>query len=186
MLILAGLCFALPFVTVSCSTPGGYGRALAGGTTTYNGVDLAVGGRPDVSPPDKLAPVADQHEDRLPPQPTAIIVLILIASGTGAAIVLTDRRARRGTVALIGGVAATALLVNQALAQSEITLRVGEQVSLVAPGTNPRQYVNTGVGFVICLFLLLAAALVNAIGWWRTRPRPALVEGRPRGEEVEA
>ncbi len=176
--VLAGICFALPFVTVSCATPGGYGRAAPGGTTTYTGIDLATGGRPDVAPPDKLLPAAAQRDDRLPPQPTAIIVLLLVASGTGAAIAVSDVRTRRATVALIGGVAATALLVNQALAQSEVTLKVGEQLSLASPGTSAKQYVQTGLGFVVCLVLLLMVAAANALGWWRTRPRPALVAPR--------
>jgi hypothetical protein len=173
-LILAGVCLALPFVTVGCNTPGGYGRAAPGGSTSYSGIDLAVGGRPDVSPP--LRPAAQQREDRLPPQPTAIIVVVLLAAGTGAAITIDDRRSRRGTVALISGGAATALLVNQALAQSEVALRVGREVSLAAPGSDPGAYVHPGVGFWICLALLLVTAVVTAIGWWLVRPRLALVE----------
>jgi hypothetical protein len=175
-LILAGLCFALPFVTVSCATPGGYGRAAAGGTVSYTGVDLAVGGQPDVTPADKLRPDSQQRDDRLPPQPTALILLVLIAAGTGAAIAMTETRARRATVALIGGVAATALLVNQALAQSEVTVNVGEQLALASPGADPHQYVNAGIGFVICLILLLGVTVANAIAWWwRRKPQLALV-----------
>jgi hypothetical protein len=180
--ILAGVCFALPFVTVGCDTPGGYGRAAPGGTTSYSGVDLAVGGRPDISPPDKLRPVAEQRDDRLPPQPTALIVLVLIAAGTGAAITIEDRRTRRGAVALISGGTATALLVNQALAQSDVTLRVGREVSIASPGADPGKYVHTGVGFGVCLVLLVLMAVVTAIGWWIARPRIALVD--PEAETV--
>jgi hypothetical protein len=177
--ILAGLCFALPFVTVSCGTPGGYGRADTGGTTSYSGVDLAIGGRPDVTPPERILPAASQREDRLPPQPAAVIVLVLVATGTGVAIAMGDRRARRGTVAMIAGLAATALLVNQALSESEVTLRVGEQISLVSPGADPHRFVRTGVGFAACLLLLVLAAVINAVGWWRGRPRVALVAPAP-------
>src|SRR5262249_17091844 len=108
-------------------------------------------------------------------QPTAIILLVLIAAGTGASIAMTDPRTRRATVALLGGVAATALLVNQALAQSEVTVNVGEQLSLTSPGTDPHQYVTAGIGFGLCLPLLLAVTVVNAIAGWRRRPKPALV-----------
>jgi hypothetical protein len=174
-LILAGLCFALPFVTVSCATPGGYGRAAQGGTVSYTGVDLAVGGHPDVTPTDKIRPADQQREDRLPAQPTALILLILIAAGTGVAIAMSDPRARRATVALLGGVSVTALLVNQALAQSEVTVNVGEQVALASPGADPHQYVKAGVGFGLCLLLLLAVTAVNAFAWWRSKPKPALV-----------
>jgi hypothetical protein len=181
-LILAGVCFALPFVAVGCDTPGGYGRAAAGGTTTYSGLDLAFGGRPDVSPPDKIRPVAEQRDDRLPPQPTALIVLVLVAAGTGVAITLEDRRTRRGAVALISGGAATALLVNQALAQSDVTIRVGQQVAVAAPGADPGKYVQTGIGFVVCLLLLMLTAVITGIGWWLVRPRLALVD--PEAETV--
>jgi len=46
--VLVAMLFLVPFVTVSCAAPGGYGRAAAGATTNYSGVDLAVGGSPSV------------------------------------------------------------------------------------------------------------------------------------------
>ncbi len=176
ILVLALLCFVLPFATVSCDTPGGYGRAAPGGTTTYNGIDLAVGGRPDVTPPEKVLPVAQQREDRLPAQPAAIVVLILIVAATGFAIATSERRSRRASVAVLAAVAATALLVNQALVQAELALRVGDQLTAAPPpGKTVRDYVHTGAGFVLCLLLLLLALVVNAVGWWQARPRAALV-----------
>jgi hypothetical protein len=175
-LILAGICFAFPFVTVACDTPGGFGRAAPGGTTSYSGVDLIFGSRPDVGPPDKLRPAPAGQDDRLWPQPAAGIVLVLIVAGTALSITLSDRRVRRATVAALAGVAATALLVNQALVESELAVRVGEQLTQPLPaGKAIRDYVNTGPGFVFCLALLVPVSLVNAVGWLRARPRPALV-----------
>jgi hypothetical protein len=175
VLILAGICFAFPFVTVACNTPGGYGRAAQGGTTAYSGIDIAAGGRPQVTPPDSILPLGEQRDDQFPPQPAAIVVLILLVAGTGFAIAIADPRARRVTVTVVSGVAGTALLVNQALFQSDVALRVGEQAGPLPSGKTARDYVHVGPGFLLCLLLLLIAVVVNAVGWWRARPRPALV-----------
>ncbi len=177
-LILAGLCFALPFVSVACDTPGGYGRAAPGGTTTYTGFDLVVGGQPDVAPPDKVRPPAQRLDDRLWPQPAAAAVLVLIVAGTALALRMGEPRLRRASVAALAGVAATALLVNQALVEAELAVRVGEQLTQPLPaGKVIRDYVQTGSGFGLSLLLLLLVTVLNGIGWWRARPRAALVAG---------
>jgi hypothetical protein len=182
MLVLAGLSFVLPFVTVSCDVPGGYGRAAPGGTTTYTGLDLATGGSPDVAPIEKVRPRGEWREDRLPPQPAADAVLLLILAGTVLAVTVSDRRGRRATVAVLAGVAATALLVNQALAEADLRVRVGEQMTRPLPaGKVVRDFVHTGPGFVVCLILLLLVGVINLIGWWRARPQAALVSF-PRSE----
>lgn len=177
-LVLAGLCFVLPFATVACDTPGGFGRAAPGGTTTYTGFDLALGAEPEVGPPEKLRPMPAGQDDRLWPQPAAIAVLILLIGGVGYAIGVREARARRAGLAAIGAVAATALLVNQALVESELAVRVSEQLSQPLPaGKVVRDFVHTGVGFVASLLLLVLVVVVNALAWWRARPRPALVAG---------
>jgi hypothetical protein len=184
-LFLAGLCFLLPFVTVACDTPGGYGRAAPGGSSTYTGLDLAVGGQPDVTP-DKVRPLPAGEKDELPPQPAAAVVLVLIVAAIGIGIRSTSPYVRRASVAALAGVAGTALLVNQALVEAELTLRVSDHLSrLVQAGEKipadktAHDYVQTGQGFGFCLLLLLVVLVVNAIGWWRSRPRPALVSGEP-------
>jgi hypothetical protein len=180
-LILAGLCFLLPFVTVACDTPGGYGRAAPGGSTTYTGVDLVVGGEPDVSPPDKVLPSELARDDQLVPHP---VVLLLIVAGTGFAIRMKDRRTRRASVAALASAAATALLVNQALVEAELAVRLGNQLTAPLPqGKVLHDYIHTGPGFGLCLILLLLVAALNTIGWWRARPRPALVAGNAQGSE---
>jgi hypothetical protein len=173
------MCFLLPFVTVACDTPGGYGRAAAGGTTTYTGVDLAVGGQPAVTPREKELPAAVGREDRLWPQPAAIAVLVLLVGAVALAVRTGQPRVRRASVAALAAVAAAALTVNQALVEAEVALRVGDQVAQALPaGKSARDFVQTGLGFALCLALLLAVALVNGIGWWRTRAQPALVAGK--------
>ena len=181
-LILTGICFALPFVTVSCDTPGGYGRGAPGATTTYNGVDLAIGGEPDVAPPERVRPLPPGVDDRLW-LPATTVVLVLLVAGTVLAVTVPDRRVRRASLAALAGVAATALLVGQALAEAELAVRVGEQLTQPLPvGKSPRDYVRTGPGFVLALALLLSLAVVNGVGWLRARPRPALV-ALPDGDD---
>jgi hypothetical protein len=187
-LILAGLCFVLPFVSVGCDTPGGYAGASPGGTTTYNGIALVVGGEPEVTP-GKERPVPPGEDDRLPPQPAAAAVLVLIVAATGFAIRSPEPRMRRAAVAGLAAVGATALLVSQALVEAEPTLRVSDNLTRLAqtgaqldPAKTARDYVHTGQGFLLCLLLLGLVAVLNGIGWWRARLRPALVaEDRSRG-----
>jgi hypothetical protein len=171
-LTLAGLCFLLPFVTVSCDAPGGYGRATAGGTTTYNGVDLMVGGEPDVSPPDRVRALPAGQDDRLWPQPTAIAVFVALVIGVGIAVRVGSQRQRRGGVAIVATAAVTALLVNQALVEGALTARVADGLTAPLPaGKRAGDFVHTGAGFVACAALLVLAGVLNAIGWWRLRPR---------------
>ena len=178
-LVLAGLCFTLPFASVACS-PSGYARSAPGGTTTYTGFDLVLGDEPAVTPPDQQRPLPPGLEDRLWPQPAAIAVLLLVLGGVAYSIVVREARVRRGGVAVLGAVAATSLLVNQALVESELAVRVGSQLTQPLPaGTGVRDLVHTGGGFGLCLVLLVLVSAGNALGWWRARPRPALVAGDP-------
>jgi hypothetical protein len=179
-LALAGLCFLLPFVTVSCDTPGGFGRATPGGTSSYTGMDLVVGGEPEVTPPDRLRPLPEGQNDRLWPQPTAIAVLAALVVGVGFAVWVRSRRSRRGGVAVVATASLTALLVNQALVEGELTARVAEALTAPLPaGRRAEDFVQTGTGFVACATLLVLAAALNAIGWWRVRGRPVSIENAP-------
>jgi hypothetical protein len=179
-LVLAGICFALPFVTVACDIPGGYGRAAPGGTTTYTGFDLVTGGEPAVRPADRVRPLPPGHDDRLWPQPAAIAVLVLLAGAAGVSVAVAQPRLRRGGVAGLAAVAATALLVNQALVEAEVAVRVGDQLTQpLAAGRSARDYVDTGPGFVACLALLVVVAAANGFGWFRARRRAAAVEPEP-------
>jgi hypothetical protein len=180
-LVLAGLCFVLPFVTVSCDAPGGFGHAAPGGTTTYTGVDLVLGAEPKVSPPERVRPAAQAVDARLYPQPAAGVVLLLIVAGIGFAVRVQQPQVRRAGIATLTGVAAAALLVNQALVESAVAVKVGDQLGQVLPaGKTLRDYVKTGAGFGLCLLLLVVVAIVNLIGWWQSRPRPALVAEEQR------
>jgi hypothetical protein len=169
-LALAALCFVLPFATVACNTPGGYGRAAPGATTTYTGVDLITGDKPDVKPLEHLRPVAEWRDDRLGAQPLATIVVLLIVMGLIGAVAISEVSLRRASVATAAGGALVLLVLNQAFVMSALVTKVGEQLTQpLPPGKHVRDYVQTGPGFLFCALLLLATLLPNAAGWVRLR-----------------
>jgi hypothetical protein len=183
-LVLVALCFALPFVTVGCDTPGGFAGASPGGESRFTGFALAVGGAAEVSDGHER-PVPPGSSDRLPPQPAAAAALLVVIAAVALTFTLHQPRARRGAVAVLAAVGATALMVNQALAQAEITLRVADHLNrFVAqggqldPAKTAHDYVHTGPGFGLAMIGLAVLVILNSIGWWRARPRPALVAPR--------
>lgn len=184
-LLLAALCFALPFVSVACDTPGGYAGASPGGTTSYNGVALMIGGQPEVTE-GRERPVPPPERDRLPPQPAQAAALLAIVSAGVVALVVRPLRTRRASVAVLAAAGGTALLVGQVLVEAELAVRVSDHLArMAAEGValnaekTARDYVLTGPGFQLCLALLALVTVLNAIGWWRARPRPALVAPAP-------
>ncbi|MBX6751838.1 MAG: hypothetical protein IRY85_19635 [Micromonosporaceae bacterium] len=184
-LLLAMACFALPFVSVACDTPGGYAGASPGGTTSYNGVALVIGGRPEVTDGHER-PVPPGEDDRLPPQPALAAALVAIVAAGAAAIRVRSVRTRRATVAALAAAGAAALLVGQVLVVAELTVRLSDHLArMAAEGVTldatktARDYVQTGQGFLLCLVLLTLVIFINGIGWWRARPRPALVAPAP-------
>jgi hypothetical protein len=180
-LVLAVLCFTLPFVTVACDTPGGYAGATPGGSSTYNGVALVVGGEPEVTDGHEQ-PVPAGEDDRLPPQPALAAALLAIVAAAVLTITVGHQRARRAAVAVLAAVGGTAPLVGQVLVEAELRVRVSDHLARLAaeggqldPAKTADDYVQTGQGFQLCLALLAVVTVLNGIGWWRVRPRPALV-----------
>ncbi len=156
--VIAGLMFLLPFITVSCDVPGGFGRAAPGGTTVYTGADLVVGGEPDVKPADKSRAGPPQA---LGPQPLAILALLAIAAGIAAGVKIKDALRRRATAALAAGAAALLVVTNQLTVQTLLQHRV----------PSGKDYVNSAEGFGFCLFALLVTMGLNSIGWLRSASR---------------
>ncbi|HET6215325.1 MAG TPA: hypothetical protein VFE14_20840 [Micromonosporaceae bacterium] len=174
--VLAALCFLLPFATVSCDAPGGYGRSAPGGTTTYTGVDLVVGGAPTVDPK-HLRPVGERWDDRLNPQILAIVTLVLILAGI-ATVALRQARVRRAVAAGLAAAAAIFLLANQATTEALLVARLESQLSVPMPaGKGAGDYVKTGNGFGFALIILIAVLLGNLIAWLVGRSRPAVTPG---------
>jgi hypothetical protein len=171
-LVLAGLLFLAPFLTVSCDAPGGYGRAAPGGTTTYTGWDLATGGTPDVTA-DKLLPPEQRHSDVLAPQPLAGTVLVLLVIGVLVTIGVGRARTRRGVVAALAAIAALFLLVNQATVRVLVEERLREQLTGPLPdGRQIGDFVHDQGGFGLALLALVLVALGNLAGWVRLLRAP--------------
>ncbi|MEV6930904.1 Hsp70 family protein [Dactylosporangium sp. NPDC051485] len=169
-LVLALLCFVLPFATVSCELPNGYGHAKPGGTTEYNGLDLALGGRPDVQP-DQRRPADEWREDRIEPQPLYAAALLVLGAALVTALTLTRQRRRRALMAGLGALAGLSMVAGQALVVNRIADRIREQ-SAVPAGKDARDFVGTGTGFWLLLTLLALLVAGNLAALLPRRRRP--------------
>jgi hypothetical protein len=156
--VIAGMFFLFPFITVSCEVPGGFGRAAPGGTTVYTGINLAVGGEPDIEPDGKEREGPSQALD---PQPLAILALLAIGGGVVLTVKVKDTLHRRAAAAITAGGAALLLVTNQLTVQTLLQQRV----------PSGKDYVNSAEGFGLCLFTLLLTMGLNSIGWLRSAPR---------------
>jgi len=166
-LVLVVLCFLLPFATVSCGLPGGYGRATPGGTTTYTGVDLVVGGTPDV-PVKHLRPPAEQRVDRLTPQPLLLAALLTAIAAALTALAARPPRRRWAVVAALAAASALSLCAGQAVVVDQLAARIRAQSALPA-GRTAHDFVGTGIGFWLALALLTATTAGNVVGLLRHR-----------------
>lgn len=171
-LLLAGLCFLLPFALVSCDAPGGYGRMKAGGSTTYTGLDLVTGGSPEVTKT-HLRPVDEQREDRLPPQPLAIAALVLVIASAVAVVVFRDKNVRRPFVALAAAIAAVFLAATALAVRATLEGKLQEQLTVPMPaGKSAADYVHVGNGLAIALVLASVTAVANVLAWLIGKRRP--------------
>jgi hypothetical protein len=160
----------LPFITVSCDAPGGYGRAAPGGTTTYTGITLLTGGAPAVGPTDKIKPVAQQRNDELGAQPLTVALAVLIIAGVVVAIATRPRFPRRIAVAAVATAGVVFLVAEQVTARALLASRVREELgAAIPPGKQAADYVHDEKGFWLCLLALLAVVFANAIGLVRLR-----------------
>ena len=178
--VLAALCFFMAFAVVSCDAPGGYGRSAPGGQTVYTGIDLAVGGAPQVDPK-HLRPPAEQQPDKLDPQPLAIAAFMLLIVGAIVTVV-RDTWVRRAASAVIAALAAILLAANQGTVEALLSAKLQAQLAVQMPaGKTADDFVQTGNGFGLAALLTIAVFFGNLIGWWRahraiSRPPPAALE----------
>lgn len=182
--VLAALCFFLAFAVVSCDAPGGYGRSAPGGQTVYTGIDVAVGGAPQVDP-EHLRPPAARQPDELAAQPLAIAALMLLVVGAVVTVV-RDAWVRRAASAVIAALAAILLAANQGTTEALLAAKLQAQLTVPMPaGKTADDFVQTGNGFGLAALLAVAVFLGNAIGWWRAHratSRPAA--GQPTTVEM--
>jgi hypothetical protein len=156
-LLLVAICFALPFVSVSCDSPVQL-RA------DYTGTDMLVSGTPTVSVSDRdvsRQSADDLADEPIDVQPAAAVAMLAIVAGILVAA-LRGRRAR-----LFGGTAAAAasvllLAVNQVLVRRHLSGQIEQELGSRLPGgTSGIDYVHTRYGFWLALAFASAVTLYN-------------------------
>jgi hypothetical protein len=161
---LAMLAFLLPFATVGCGAPRGYGSVGGGVTATYRGVTLALGGAPELRAPEgSPAPPALTAEDVSPPQLNVTAALALTIAAFVRSLAAARRRAA-WVAGLTAGAAAFTLLAQLDLDRTW-TDRIVERLRSVQPAAlqaaDPTNFVLPGIGFWILLLLLALAVVLN-------------------------
>ena len=178
-LVLAGLCFLLPFVSVSCAS--GPPEEHFEMTVSYSGKDLVVGGWPDLNYVDSRQTVDETDLRRspadgtplapFPVEPFAVAVVTLLAVGIVAALIrkAEPRQLAVATVALVSAV----LLVG-----AEVRGR-NEAARQLVPYTGAtieqlRDRIDLARGFWLALAALLAVGCGNIVRYvWHARPTGA-------------
>jgi hypothetical protein len=162
--------FALPFATVACDAPGGYGRVGPGGTTTYSGFDLAAGGSPAITGEHEL-PAEQQRDDELAPQPLLLLGIAGLLAGGVATTMIANRRQRRLVSIYVSIATAAVIAAGQWVAQGRLSDRVTEQLlaggAAVDPGASAGDYVSMAYGFWFVVVGLIALAAVDLVQRWR-------------------
>ena len=174
LLTLALVLFLTPFVSVSCSTPAGYGSAGGGATASYSLLTLAIGGVPSVqyanSDKGALPPPTDGRaaEDYLPSQPAAAISLGLAVAAL--VVSLAVRRRREGWLAVLGVLAAIAVTIAAWRIQVDLTEHIKRKLqALAASQTGPvdltksAEWVRVQFAFPALLLLYVVTAVINGI-----------------------
>ncbi len=184
--VLTLLCFTLPFLTVSCTKPGAFGRVEAGGTTSYSGYDLAFAGDPHRSA-DHLLPAAQWRGDSLGVQPLLWIALVFVVAGLVIPFVVRRAADRERASALAAGLALLAVIGGAWVERSELARLVAadaaaRRVRLEDPAGT---YVGNGQGLVLTVLLLLGTLVVELvlIDGRRRRPRTRLPDRPDRDRD---
>jgi hypothetical protein len=192
---LVGLCFLLPFVTVSCDAKQG-----PIGTATYSGRDLVAGGRPALEMSDRLRRAAESEaaghpetasnpppteaiRGKLTPlggQPFLTISLVLVVAGLAATAIPRPWFAAlvRGGVAVLSAVF---LIGGEILAGRAARARMDADLTplIGAAGTDPARQSGVAIGtapaygFWLALALLLALAVAGGVEFALLSRRPA-------------
>lgn len=180
LLVLTLLAFVLPFASVSCATPAGFGSAGGGVAAKYSGLTLAFGGEPSLEPADRPLPAqATRDEDRAPGQPGMVAALALTAGALLASLRLRQHRFLvTAVLALLAG-----LLTIWAYDQFDRswTGRIVAKLMVTDPEALVRakqaDFVQPDRGYGTMLVLLGLTVLLNAgqalVRWFRRPSRRA-------------
>jgi hypothetical protein len=178
--LLVVLCFALPFLTVSCAGEDD-GRRYRG-SLSYTGADLVVGGRVDlyqethdergvqrVSETDlRRSPVSGEPIEPIPVQPFMVATMVLLGAGALAGFLRPSglRRLTAGAVALVAAIT----LAGGAL---RARVQMAEQLVPLTDATmaKNRDMITFGSGFWLALALLLLLSVGNIVASLRV-PAP--------------
>lgn len=164
--VLAMLCFALPFLTVSCEGPTGRISAV------YSGFTLAFGGSPHVTTSgigaDATNPPA--HFPVAGVQPMALLAVLSVVVGA-VAIFVAKPQLHALTSAIAGGAGIVLLITNQFVVSVEAVHRL-EQGGI--PDGIAGGMVETGNGFWVTVLILLGVSGYNGfeLGRGRTTQPP--------------
>jgi hypothetical protein len=159
--------FLLPFVTVSC------GAGTDKVDATFTGMDMAVGGMPDVQSAETDAAAAEELGKlvltEIDLEPLALLAACAVFAGMVVGI-LRRRRTRHASAAA-AAVLAVALIVG-ALARvpghvSEFLSDVGGEEEGVLEGISTATHIVYGAWLVVIGLIGLAAG--NGIAFWRAR-----------------
>lgn len=168
VLAIGVLFFALPFLTVSCETPGGFGHVSAGGTTTWSGFVLATGGTPTRTA-EHVLPESQSANDLLGVQPLVLLALLLVVAAVVCALVIVQPQTRRYVTIALAALASVALTAGLVVARHQVVGLVADQLQqpgrTIPPDRTPASYVSIGHGFVLIMATLWLVILVD-LGWW--------------------
>jgi hypothetical protein len=170
--VLVGLCFLLPFLTVSCSIDEPHERIR--GSLSYSGTDLVGGGRPDlhlridqfsvgtsrIDETDmRREPFQRRPVDPIAVQPFAVATVVLLAAGALAGLLrpASLRRVTAGGTALVAAV----LLVGALLLARNAAAR--QLAPLVGTVAQARDKIGLGAGAVLALGVLLVLGVGNIV-----------------------
>jgi hypothetical protein len=180
--LLAGLCFLLPFVTVSCSSDNEGQHVEV--TLSYTGVDLVTGGRVNYhlestggtggtqridEPNLRRSPGSNTPIPPVPVEPFAVAVVTLIGVGIAVGLIW-DTAVRRVAAGAVGMVAAVLLVGAGLRARSEAARELQPYVGQQSY-ERVHDMVDFGLGFWLALAALLAVGLGN-LAWYVWRPPP--------------
>ena len=161
-LVLALICFAFPFISVSCGTT----------TVDYTGWDLVVGDTPDVTADGKIEEQPSGWAgEPIPIQPLALATFVLLLAGAGAVL---HPRADPLIRAVVACVAASLLMVNQAVVYRAIVDEVRNAGQRPLANGVAEGMVRARYGFWLTLAVLLGVAVYNVaeVVWESRKPVP--------------
>jgi hypothetical protein len=172
----------LPFLTVSCGTQ------TETIDSTFTGVDLVIGGPPDITGPGVDAgaeqELRDLFADRMDLEPLALLAALLLFAGMGVSLV-RDRRLGHG-LAIALALGAAALLTGAVLRAGP---RVDDALTELNEGNDLPEALSWDVhlqyGFWLAMAALVGLAAGHAVALVRTRGQPAPVEDDLEPEPVE-